>query len=161
MRPWKTFFANMKKIYRNLSPPRGPPPWIIITNWINSCAIYRHDGFKNDHLLFFSTSHTGRFACFENDKIMPWNRKTLYWVLKSEHILMCPVDTATAGSWAGVGLVNWDLDLLRYWWDFLTVKIGSTWSQVDIIGINLMPRWLSLISTFRSGYSTSFEVSAC
>jgi hypothetical protein len=26
---------------------------------------------------------------------------------------MCPDDTATSGSWAGGGLVNWDLDLLR------------------------------------------------
>jgi hypothetical protein len=29
---------------------------------------------------------------------------------------MCPDDTATAGSWA-VGLVNSDLDLVRYWRD--------------------------------------------
>jgi hypothetical protein len=36
-------------------------------------------------------------------------------------------------------------------WKNLTGKMGSTWSQVDIIGINLMPSWLSLISTFRSG----------
>jgi hypothetical protein len=38
-----------------------------------------------------------------------------------------------------------------YYLHYLTGKMGSTWSQVDIIGINLMPSWLSLISTFRSG----------
>jgi hypothetical protein len=41
----------------------------------------------------------------------------------------------------------------------LTGKMGSTWSfQVDIIGINLMPRWLSLISTFRSGPEEPWRV---
>jgi hypothetical protein len=30
---------------------------------------------------------------------------------------MCLADNATAGRWAGVGLVNRDLDLLRYWRD--------------------------------------------
>jgi hypothetical protein len=41
---------------------------------------------------------------------------------------------------------------------FLTGKMGSTWSQVDIIGINLMPSWLSLISTFRSGYTLLYHI---
>jgi hypothetical protein len=36
---------------------------------------------------------------------------------------MCPVDTATAGSWAGVGLVNWD---------WICCGIGGTYSILSI-----------------------------
>jgi hypothetical protein len=37
-----------------------------------------------------------------------------------------PDNTATAGSWAGVWLVNWDLDLLQYWtlhWYYMIVVV--------------------------------------
>jgi hypothetical protein len=44
------------------------------------------------------------------------NKKTHLESLYPQYT-MCPDDTATAGSWAGGGLVNRDLDLLRYWWD--------------------------------------------
>jgi hypothetical protein len=57
--------------------------------------------------------------------------------------------------WSGTTLL---LLKVFYWSYILTGKMRSTWSQVDIIGINLMPRWLSLISTFRSGSDHTTKV---
>jgi hypothetical protein len=51
-----------------------------------------------------ATVHTSR-------KLIKSSSKIIYYVSRWYR------DTATAGSWASVGLVNWDLDLLRYWRD--------------------------------------------
>jgi hypothetical protein len=69
--------------------------------------------------------------------------------------------TTVSGHWSCVSIFCCYLYFFWYNSDtfiHLTGKVGSTWSQVDIIGINLMPRWLSLISTFRSGSYVHVQV---
>jgi hypothetical protein len=90
-------------------------------------------------LWYFLVTQPFTWVCLKNNN---WIQKQwiliIFFNLKKSQIstfikkysyfqyTMCPDDTATAGSWADVLLVNWDLDLLRYWWDKLVYNKAFT-----------------------------------
>jgi hypothetical protein len=54
--------------------------------------------------------------------------------LTFEYPQMCPDNTATAGSWAGVGLVNYTLGQLRF--GFVAVLVGQIVYSEKLISSN-------------------------
>jgi hypothetical protein len=125
--PYRLYILTLMELIRKIRPKvedvgdvLWPKNWTLRLCWMNNRLFERNQPsilwaiwpmfflsqWINTEASFDYCEHSHRLEIHRH----PVPKKRMWYT-------MCPDDTATAGSWAGIGLVNWDWHLLRYWRD--------------------------------------------